>query len=67
MSKYGVFSGPYFLVFGTEKTLYLDSFHPVLIELGERSRRNNSPIDGIKEEPTETWAACEKKSKYYYG
>ena len=30
MSKYGVFSGPYFPVFGPEKTLYLDTFHAVL-------------------------------------
>ena len=29
MSKYGVFSGPYFSVFGTEKTPYLDTFHAV--------------------------------------
>ena len=29
MSKYGVFSGPYFPVFGPEKTLYLDDFHAV--------------------------------------
>ena len=30
MSKYGVFSGPYFPVFGPERTLYLDTFHAVL-------------------------------------
>ena len=30
MSKYGVFSGPYFPVFGPEKTLYLDTFHAVI-------------------------------------
>ena len=30
MSKYGVFSGPYFPVFGPEKTLYLDTFYAVL-------------------------------------
>ena len=29
MSKYGVFSGPYFPVFGLQKTPYLDTFHPV--------------------------------------
>ena len=34
-----------------------------LIELEDRSRRNNSRIDGIKEEPNETWEAYEKKSK----
>ena len=28
--KYGVFSGPYFPVFGPEKTPYLDTFHAVL-------------------------------------
>ena len=25
--KHGVFPGPYFPVFGPEKTLYLDTFH----------------------------------------
>ena len=30
MSKYGAFSGPYFPVFGPEKTPYLDTFHAVL-------------------------------------
>ena len=34
-----------------------------LIELEDRSRRNNLWIDGIKEKPNETWEACEKKSK----
>ena len=31
--KYGVFSGPYFPVFGLEKTPYLDTFHaePVVL------------------------------------
>ena len=29
VSKYGVFSGPYFPVFGPEKTSYLDTFHAV--------------------------------------
>ena len=29
VSKYGVFSGPYFPAFGQEKTPYLDSFHAV--------------------------------------
>ena len=31
VSKYGVFSGPYFPVFGPEKTPYLSTFHAVLI------------------------------------
>ena len=38
MSKYGVFSGPHFPVFGLntgkyrpEKTLYLDTFHAVIV------------------------------------
>ena len=30
MSKYGVFSGPYFPVFGLGKTPYLDTFHAVV-------------------------------------
>ena len=29
--KYGVFSGPYFPAFRPEKTLYLDTFHAVII------------------------------------
>ena len=29
VSKYGVFSGPYFLAFGPENTPYLDTFHTV--------------------------------------
>ena len=36
-----------------------------LIELDDRSRRNNLRIDGIKEEPNETWEACEKNPKYH--
>ena len=30
VSKYGVFSGSYFPVFGPENTPYLDSFHAVV-------------------------------------
>ena len=30
LSKYGVFSGPFFLVFGTEKISHLDTFHAVI-------------------------------------
>ena len=32
-----------------------------LTELEDRSRRNNKRIDGIAEEPGETWEECEKK------
>ena len=32
-----------------------------MVELEDRSRRNNLQIDGIKEEPNETWEACEQK------
>ena len=32
-----------------------------MVELEDRSRRHNLRIDGIKEEPNETWEACEKK------
>ena len=32
VSKYGVFSGPYFPVFGSQKNLYLDTFHAKSIE-----------------------------------
>ena len=33
MSKYKIFSGPYFPVFGPEKTPYLNTFHAVRIYL----------------------------------
>ena len=32
VSKYKVFSGSYFPVFGPEKTLYLDTFHAISSE-----------------------------------
>ena len=35
VSKYGIFSGPYFPAFGPEKTPYLDTFHAV-----QNSKRN---------------------------
>ena len=43
--------------------LNADEVSAKLVELEDRSRRNNLRIDGIKEEPNETWEACEKKSK----
>ena len=32
-----------------------------LIELGDRSRRNNLHFDGLTENPNETWDDCEQK------
>ena len=32
-----------------------------LIELEDRSRRNNLRVDGIKERPNETWEDCENE------
>ena len=29
VSKYGIFSGPYFPVFGPEETSYLETFHAI--------------------------------------
>ena len=43
--------------------LNADEVSAKLIKLEDRSRRNNLRIDGIWEEPNETWEACEKKSK----
>ena len=43
--------------------LNADEASAKLIELEDRSRRNNLRIDYIKEEPNETWEACEKISK----
>ena len=34
-----------------------------LIELEDRSRRNNLRMDGIEETPNETWEDCEIKIK----
>ena len=42
--------------------LNVDEVSVKLIELEDRSRRNNFRIDGIKEELNETWEACKKKS-----
>ena len=38
-----------------------DEVSAKLIELEVRSRRNNLQIDGIKEEPYQTWKVYEKK------
>ena len=43
--------------------LNADKVSAKLIELEDRSRRNNLRIDGIKEEPNDTWEACEKNPK----
>ena len=43
--------------------LNADEVSAKLIKFEYRSRRNNLRIDVIKEEPNETWQACEKKSK----
>ena len=32
-----------------------------LVELEDRSRRNNLRIDGLQETPNETWKTCEEK------
>ena len=40
-----------------------DEVSAKLIELEVRSRRNNLQIDGIKEEPYQTWKVYEKNSK----
>lgn len=45
MSKYGVFSGPYFSVSGPEKTTYLGTFHAVkviyLLPLNSKRKRGS--------------------------
>ena len=44
VSKYQVFSGPYFLVFGPEKTLYFDTFDAVLnVQYGKIKTRKKTP------------------------
>ena len=40
MSKYGVFSGPYFPSFGPEKCPYLDTFHAVIEDQKEKKTVN---------------------------
>ena len=52
--------------YGPKKSVFV-LFSRSVIELEHRPRRNNLRIDGIKEQPKETWEGCEKKSKYYYG
>ena len=47
--------------------LNADEVSAKLLELEDRSLRNNLRIDGIKEEPNGTWEACEKNPKYHYG
>ena len=44
--------------------LNADEVSSKLIELEDRSRRNNLQIDGIKEEPSETWEVREENPKY---
>ena len=43
--------------------LNADEVSAKLIELEDRSQRNNLRIDGIREEPKKTWEACEKNPK----
>ena len=43
--------------------LNADEVSAKLIELEDRSQRNNLRIDGIREEPNKTWEACEKNPK----
>ena len=46
--------------------LNADEVSTKLVELEDRSRRNNLRIDGTKEEPNKTWEACEKKNPRYH-
>ena len=41
--------------------LYPAFIQDKLIDLEDRSRRNNLRIDGIKERPNETWESCKKE------
>lgn len=43
--------------------LNADEVSDKLVELEDRSRRNNLRIDGIEESPDETWETCENKIK----
>ena len=43
-----------------EDLLYPEDVSSKLIELEDRSRRNNLRIDGIEEVPNETWEECEE-------
>ena len=38
-----------------------ENIHSKLVELEDRSRRNNIRIDGIKEHNKESWEKCEGK------
>ena len=48
VSKYEVFSGPYFPVFGPEKSPYLDAFHAVWVSMHEYYSVNVKIINHIK-------------------
>ena len=41
--------------------LHPDEVPKKLIELGDRSRRNNLHFDGLTENPNKTWDDCEQK------
>ena len=38
-----------------------ENIHNKLVELEDRSRRNNIRIDGIKENKKESWEECERR------
>ena len=48
------------------KTTEDDDTSAKLIELEDKSRRNNLRIDSIKKQPNETWEACEKNPNYHW-
>ena len=62
MPKYGVFSGPYFPVFGLnagkygpEKTPYLDTFHAVIRSWNSSQIPKNQKAGPMRIYPLDTW------------
>ena len=58
LSRYGVFSGPYFPVFGPEKTPYLDTFHAVNGKITEQKITENLPIVLLSSHQCQTLISC---------
>ena len=51
VSKYGVLSGPYFPVFRSENTPYLDPFHTVKLSFCSFGKSFNGGVPGVYENP----------------
>ena len=62
MSKYGGFSGPYFPVYGPEKTPYLDTFHAMMVKITFAETFFDSFLNSFLPEPLNQDTFTVKKS-----